>query len=167
MIKSAQKYWFFLLLLCFATSSAAGQNRTIIEFYSEVPVVSDYVMDIKTEMSSGVSFVADGWKIPPGQNVKLELLYIPPNTGITEVRLGFAWEGQVVSGVFEGWSVERFKYKVFEEAIYPHENQKRIFPGMFARGYEFWVICNLSFRPEKPSLILQSLVIYWETVIDE
>ncbi len=167
MMKSAQKYYFFPLLLCLATSLATGQNRTIIEFYSEVPAVSDYVMDIKAEMTSGVSVVADGWKIPPGQNIKLELLYIPPNTGITEVRLGFAWEGQVVSGAFEGWSVERFKYKVFEEAIYPHENQKRIFPGMLARGYEFRVKCNLSFRPEQPSLILQSLVIYWETVIDE
>lgn len=144
-----------------------SQQRTVIEFYSEVPAVSDYLMDVRTEMSSGVTVKPEGWEITPGQNVKIELPFIPPNMAIVEVRLAFDWKGHVVSGTFEGWNVDRFKYRVFEELIYPHENQKRIFPSMLARGYEFRVRCSFSMRPEQPALILQSLVIYWETIAED
>jgi len=144
-----------------------GQERTVIEFYAEVPSVSDFKIDLKSEMSDGVIVQADGWKILPGHEVKIELPHVPPRSQIVEVRLGFAWDGQVVTGTFEGWSQNRFKYKVFEEKIYPHETQKRIFPSMQARRYEFRVECNFSLRPEQPSLILQSLVIYWDSEKDE
>lgn len=160
------KYWFLFLTFLSMALKLYSQGRTLIEFYSEVPAVSDFVIDIKPVMSSGVSVQADGWKIPPGQQVRVELPYIPPNTIITEVRLAFAWEGQVISGAFEGWSTDRFKYQVFEEPIYPHENQKRIFPSMLARSYEFRVRCNISLRPEQPSLILQTLLIYWDTTVE-
>jgi hypothetical protein len=118
-------------------------------------------------MSSGVSVQSDGWKIPPGQQVSVELPFITPNTAIIEVRLSFEWEGQVISGMFEGWSMDRFNYQVFAEPIYPHENQKRIFPSMLARSYEFRIRCNMSLRPEQPSLILQSLLIYWDTTVEK
>lgn len=155
---------YFLFFVLAIILNASGQERTVIEFYSEVPAVSDFVMDLKPHMSNGVVVQSDGWRIPPGQQVKVELPYVPPNSAIIEVRLGFAWDGQVVSGTFEGWNMDKFRYRVFEEVIYPHENQKRIFPGMLARNYEFRIKCNLNFRPEQPSLILQSLVIYWEPI---
>jgi hypothetical protein len=143
---------------------AGAQNRTLMEFYSEVPAVSDHVVDLKTLMSSGVQIVDNGWKISPGQQVTIEFPYIPPNTAITELRLGFAWEGQTATGIFEGWVSDKFRYRVFEEFVFPHETQKRIFPSMLARGYEFNIKCKMSFRADKHSLILQSLVIYWESL---
>jgi len=154
----------FLILVLVLILNASGQERTVIEFYSEVPAVSDFVIDFKPHMSNGVVVQSDGWRIPPGQQVKVEFPYVPPKTAIIEVRLGFAWNGQVVSGTFEGWSIDKYRYRVFEEIIYPHENQKWIFPGMLAREYEFRIKCNLNLRPEQPSLILQSLVIYWESL---
>jgi hypothetical protein len=162
-----RKYWLLILPLFFMALKSYSQGRTLIEFYSEVPAVSDFVLDIKPEMSAGVIVQTDGWKITPGQQVRVELPFIPPNTEITEVRLVFAWEGQVISGMFEGWSMDRFKYQVFAEPIYPHENQKRIFPSMLARSYEFRVRCNMSLRPDQPSLILQSLLIYWDTTVEK
>lgn len=159
-----KKYWFIFTLIL--TPNLYGQERTVIEFYGEVPAISDFLVDLKPQMSAGVIVQADGWKIPPGQLVKIELPHVPPKNQIVEVRLGFAWDGQVVTGVFEGWSQNRFKYRVFEETLYPHETQKRIFPMMQARSYEFRVKCNLNLRPEQPSLILQSLVIYWDSTTE-
>jgi len=156
-----QKYWLVIVLTM--SINLYGQERTVIEFYGEVPAISDFQIDLKPQMSGGVIVQADGWKIPPGHQVRIELPHVPPKSQIVEVRLGFTWDGQVVTGVFEGWSQDRFKYRVFEETIYPHETQKRIFPLMKARSYEFRVKCNISLRPEQPSLILQSLVIYWES----
>jgi hypothetical protein len=155
------------MLLLMLSQALTGQHRTIIEFYSEVPAVSDYIIDLKTEMTSRVSVSGEGWVIPPGHQVKIELPYITPNSGIAEIRLGFVWEGQVVSGTFEGWIVDRYKYRVFEENINPREIQKRIFPSMLGRGFEFRVKCNLGFRPERTGLILQSMVIYWASVEDD
>jgi hypothetical protein len=160
-------YWLIFLFCCYPVYGLHGQGRTFIEFYNEVPAVSDFVIEIKPQMSNNVVVQADGWRIPPGQQVKIELPYVPPNSIVSEVRLGFIWDGQVVSGTFEGWVLDRLRYRVFEETIYPHENQKRIYPSMQARGYEFKIKCNITLRPEQPSLILQSLAIYWDSVIEK
>ena len=167
MVVSAIRNRIFYVALFFLPVLVFSQERTVIEFYTEVPAVSDYVMDVRTEKSAGINVGPDGWRLNPGQNVKVELPFIPPNKAIVEIRLAFDWDGQVVSGTFEGWNVGRFRFKVFEELIYPHENQKRIYPAMLARGYEFRIKCNFSMRAENQGLLLQSLVIYWETPDDK
>jgi hypothetical protein len=152
---------YFLVLMIAHSLQTLAQERTFIEFYTEVPAVSDFVIEIKPQSSLHVEVRSDGWKIPPGQQVKIEIPYIPPGKIIEEVRLAFSWEAQVLTGAFEGWATEKFRYRVFEEVIYAYENQKRIYPFMSGRNFEFRVRCNTNLRQDRAGLVLQSLVIYW------
>jgi hypothetical protein len=158
-------YCRYLLVLMIASSlQVQAQERTIIEFYTEVPAVSDFVVEVKTQSSSSVEVRSEGWKIPPGQQVKVEFPYIPPGKMIEEVRLSFIWEAQVLTGTFEGWATGKFRYRVFEEVIYAYENQKRIYPFMAGRNFEFRVRCNTNLRQDRAGLVLQSLIIYWANI---
>ncbi len=151
----------------FLLQAIHGQERTVIEFYDKTPAVSDYIIPVETRLTNRVQTTASGWKIPPGQNVRIEIPYAPPNMNIREIRLGFNWSGGVVSGLFQGFIKRNDIFRVFEEIILPNETQKRIYTDMHAREYEFRVISNFHQRSEATYLLLESLIIFWMPVETE
>ncbi|MDP2423039.1 MAG: hypothetical protein U1C46_11555 [Bacteroidales bacterium] len=151
-----------LLYLVFSQHITLAQERTVIEFCSEVPAISDFIVQIEPHSSSRVQFTAAGWRIPSGQYVKIEIPYSPFEMAISEVRLGFAWSGGVVSGLFQGFANKHNLHLVFEEMILPKETQKRIYADMHGRGYEFRIVTHYHQRSEQTYLLLQSLIIFWE-----
>ncbi len=151
-----------LVSIILGSVPSSAQEQTIIEFYAETPAVSDLVLEVETTVTGKVEYTPFGWKIPPGHIVRIEIQHPPPEMAMAEVRLGYDWSGGVVSAIFAGHGVRRNKYKVFQEMLYPNETQKRIFPDMYARGYEFSIQTVFSQSAGDNYLLLQSLSLIWQ-----
>lgn len=154
------------ILLCLLSElpKVCAQEVSVVGFFSESPVVSEYVVDIEAHRSARVETTELGWKLFAGQTVRITIPYPPPNHAISEIRLGYDWSGGVISGVFQAFGGYGFKRKIIDEVLLPVEKQKRIYPDMRGREFEFRIFANFHPKNENNYLLLQTISIFWEPI---